>query len=93
LENNLGPGGGFHKRKKLWIKLTRFSLFCRMSSEVILNCWICPETFSKTRALNDHAIGKHSVCIHEERMFARMSELTKYTNRKHQDLASDLLEG
>lgn len=68
-------------------------MFCRMSSEVILNCWICPETFSKTRALNAHAIGKHSVCIHEERMFARMSQLTKYTKRKHQDLVSDLLEG
>jgi hypothetical protein len=100
LENNLGPGGGFHKRKKLWIKLTSFSLFYWMSSEVILNCWICPETFSKTRALKYHANGKHYVCkmvwpwcIHDERTFARMSELTKHTKRKNQDLVLDLLEG
>jgi hypothetical protein len=71
-----------------------------MSSETILNCWICPETFSKTKALKDHAIANHSVCkmvcpwcIHEERTFARMSELTKHTKRKHPDLVLDLLEG
>ena len=65
--------------------------------DVILNYWICPETFSKTKALTDHAIGKHSVCkmvcpwcIHEERTFARISEHTK---RKHEDLVLDLLEG
>jgi hypothetical protein len=56
-----------------------------MSSEVILNCWICPETFSKTRALKYHANGKHYVCkmvcpwcIHDERTFAGISELTKH---------------
>jgi hypothetical protein len=71
-----------------------------MSSEVILNCWICPETFSKTKALKKHAIGNHSVCkmvcpwcIHEERTFGRISELTKHTKRKHQDLVLDLLGG
>ena len=32
-------------------------------------------------------------CIHEERTFARMSELTKHTKRKHQDLVLYLLEG
>ena len=71
-----------------------------MSSEVTLNCWICTETFCKTRALTYLAIGKHSACkmvcpwcIHEERTFARMSELTKHTKRKHQDLVLYLLEG
>lgn len=75
-------------------------MFCRMSSEAMFNCWICPETFTKTKDLKDHAIGKHSVCkmicpwcINEERTFARMSELTKHTKRKHQDLVLDLLEG
>ena len=75
-------------------------MFCWMSSEVILNCWICPETFSKTRALKYHANGKHYVCkmvcpwcIHDERTFAGISELTKHTKRKNQDLVSDLLEG
>jgi hypothetical protein len=71
-----------------------------MSSEVILNCWIFPETFRKTKALKDHAIGNHSVCkmicpwyTHEERTLGRMSELTKKTKSKHQNLVLYLLEG
>ena len=71
-----------------------------MSTEVILHCWICPETFTKIRVLKDHAIGTHSVCkmvfpwcIHEESTLARMSELTNHTKRKDEDLVLDLLEG
>lgn len=71
-----------------------------MSSEIVLKCWLCPDSFARNRDLKDHTITKHAVCKmvcpwcwEEEKLFARMSELAKHAKRKHTDLTLDLLEG
>ncbi|VDI60164.1 Hypothetical predicted protein [Mytilus galloprovincialis] len=71
-----------------------------MSSVVSTKCWLCPETYEKKKDLKSHAISEHSVCrvvcpwcVDSERTFGRMSELTKHSKRKHNDLTIDLLEG
>ncbi|CAC5422169.1 unnamed protein product [Mytilus coruscus] len=71
-----------------------------MSSVVSTKCWLCPETYEKKKDLKSHAISEHSVCrvvcpwcVDSERTFGRMSELTKHSKRKHNNLTLDLLEG
>ncbi|CAG2201860.1 unnamed protein product [Mytilus edulis] len=71
-----------------------------MSSVVSTKCWLCPETYEKKKDMKSHAISEHSVCrvvcpwcVDSERTFGRMSELTKHSKRKHNDLTIDLLEG
>ncbi|CAC5418991.1 unnamed protein product [Mytilus coruscus] len=71
-----------------------------MSSVISTKCWLCPETYEKKKDLKSHAISEHSVCrvgcpwcVDSERTFGRISELTKHSKRKHNDLTLDLLEG
>ncbi|CAC5389235.1 unnamed protein product [Mytilus coruscus] len=71
-----------------------------MSSVISTKCLLCPDSFEKKKDLKSHAISEHSVCrvvclwcVDSERTFDRMSELTKHSKRKHNDLTLDLLDG
>lgn len=75
------------------------SLFFRMTSEITMKCWLCPETFAKTIELKSHAIDKHDVCrvvcpwcCEKKETFKRMSELSKHAKRKHNNLVEELKE-